>query len=87
MCWRGALTCTSWRGTSSTYGTGREVASAQVRALRAAATFARVALRVAACFDACKATFAVLLLAIFAAAAEVAAGPEAANAAVIKFPQ
>jgi glycerol-3-phosphate acyltransferase PlsY len=40
-----------------------------VRALRAAATFARVALRVAACFDACKATFAVLLLAIFAAAA------------------
>ena len=70
MYWRGLLTCTSRPGTSSTYSTGREVASAQVRALRAAATFARVALRVAACFDACKATFGFLLLAIFATALE-----------------
>ena len=40
-----------------------------MRGLSAAtATFARVALRVAACFDACKATFGFLLLAVFAAA-------------------
>ena len=69
MCWRGLLTYTSRPGTSSTYSTGKEVASAQVRALIAAATSARVvALRVAACFDACKATFGFLLLAVFAAA-------------------
>jgi hypothetical protein len=75
---RKLLTCTSLRGTSSTYGTSREVASALVRAGAARrAPRARVALRDAACFDAFEATSGGL---VFAAAG---AAPTVARAATV----